>query len=185
MKNELTKVIETRFANCPNGGEFMLLDNTYPYKIYSNEANAQQVIYATKSHASLALWPKLLHGSDLIARPGLPDESSLRWLDFVGQRPVQFLGDLDPPDLLTFLWLRESLPEMDLSYAGISDTFLAACGADVPENYLIDLSLDEQEAYTSLRPFIEPLSDEIGAFCLAILQRGKKMELEAVVSTIS
>lgn len=186
MNHEHTEAIETCFAKFPHGGEFMLLDHTCPYRIHSSERVSPSVIYTTKFHTSQKLWPSVAPDSEVIGRPGLPDEQSLRWLkEHVGERSVHFLGDFDPPDLLTYVWLRESLPDVDLTYAGISDRFLAACGAEVPENFLINLSADEMEAYLSLRPLIESLASEIGVDCLAIIEQGKKMELEAIVSTIS
>lgn len=87
-----------------------------------------------------------------------------------------------------FMPLDHTSPYKVISAEGdnlhLSDTFIAACGAEVPENFLIDLSPDEREVYTSLQPLIESLASEIGVNCMAILQRGEKMELKAIVSVL-
>jgi hypothetical protein len=102
--------------------------------------------------------------------------------DFVrmlaGGRPVLYLGDCDPVDLLVFVWLRSQTP---VSYIGVSDSLIERLDVQVEAWMTIPLAAAEKEAISLLTGLCPDYGEVIGPQCAALLARGRKLEIEAVI----
>jgi hypothetical protein len=117
----------------------------------------------------------------LIARGGLPRESDVAWLrTLVGTRNLIFLGDLDPPDLLVFAWLRACR----ISHFGVNDAYLAQLRAVIPDSFTIQLSPTETAAMPLVGTALPDMQQLLGSKSTQTLNSGRKIEIEAVVSSL-
>ena len=58
----------------------------------------------------------------MVGRYGLPNKADLAWIrKVIGKQPLLFLGDMDPVDLMVFVWLRASRVRNRL-YISVSTT---------------------------------------------------------------
>jgi hypothetical protein len=122
----------------------------------------------------------------LIGRSGLPpDEDDLSWIEtLMSGRSVFFVGDMDPADIMIFVWLRERLQLHSFQLLGVSDLFLSATKVDPnedPESILISCSPREQRAVEIFDELELDLSHVVGKRCADTLRRREKFELEAVL----
>jgi len=95
-----------------------------------------------------------------------------------------YLGDLDPPDLMIFAWLREKLLPKPIRNLGISDAYLTHLNAVLPPTFVMQCSPSERRALKVLRKVFPDLAETVGAVAAQLLREGRKIELEAVVSAI-
>ena len=165
-----------------DNGEFTDIPPGYPYSIIFPPTQSSPVVYATKWHAasSLLISPDGACPIGMIGHCGLPSDEDLSGIaDIVRDRPVYFLGDCDPFDLLVFAWLRQHIP---IRFLGTSDAVLSALGITIQESFLIPLSAEEQRAIVLLREFCPDFSQLVGPTCAKLLDDNRKIESEALVS---
>jgi hypothetical protein len=119
----------------------------------------------------------------MIGRWGLPNDNEIEGFRAISQgRQILFLGDLDPTDLLVFMWLRQKLSEGEIVYWGIGDRYLDSIGHDLGEIPHLVCSDNEQLAYSLAADLSPELPLLLGPQCAAAIADGKKVELDAVVS---
>ena len=121
----------------------------------------------------------------LICRSGLPHAKDAGWIrNLLGGRRLVFLGDMDPVDLMVFAWWRASLDSGQVAYLGISDHYLDRLEVEIPEEYLISLAPCEQRSMPVLDAVCPDYRAVVGPDCAALLDGGRKIELEAVASRL-
>jgi hypothetical protein len=91
---------------------------------------------------------------------------------------------LDPPDLLIFAWLRASLSPQSVVHLGVNDALLAQLNANVPDNCTIPLSPAECDAIELVEQVLPDLHELVGPRCAGVLHSRRKLEIEAVISTL-
>jgi len=184
--DEVPVEIERWFAGHSDDSEFDLQLAAAPYSVVAPSDSNSRIIFTTKPHlVSTAIhYSSAVHNTGVIGRAGLPRTADLKWITrFVGERPLLFLGDLDPVDLLVYAWLHSHLKSQDVCYLGVSDDFISANQIDVSSLVPIPFTVGECESMTFLVDQVFPtLGDIVGNKCRRILLGGKKIELESVVS---
>jgi hypothetical protein len=175
--------IEEYFA-AHEDGQFSRPSRELAFTVMGPASRAAKVLYTTKVHATDPLFGEdLLLGYGWIARYGLPDASDAAWLrQFTGGRTLLFLGDLDPPDLLVFTWLRYKLRGIKLRHVGVNDHLLAACELTPTSRCTIECCESELGALPLLDHVWPDWRATVGPTCAALLASGRKLEVEAVVS---
>ncbi len=182
MNNTIAAEIERWFRDHPDG-EFVRSPQDAPMVLDDSASNSRFVVYTTKHTISQQFvdrgFPRDKRPG-LIGRYGLPSEKEISRLPvIVGDRQLCFLGDFDPPDLLVFAWLRS---HMDVSHIGVNDVFLETLDFPIDERWLIQLSDSERQSSDLIDRLIPDFRDLVGANCAALVDRGYKLELEAVAS---
>ena len=164
--------------NDHDDGDFARPSRTHPFKVIGPTPSTQTILYMTKPQCLLV--PEDYEtdlATGLIGRYGLPNEDDVAWLRLlVGDRIVCFLGDADPVDLLVFAWLRSRIVA---KYAGISDLLLANIGVSWNDRMTIPLSESESAALALVAEFCPDFRLLLGPQCADLLDRGRKLELEA------
>jgi hypothetical protein len=113
----------------------------------------------------------------LIGRYGLPEVGDLEWIrSLTTGRDHIFLGDCDPPDLLIFAWLRCHLH--GLRYVGVGELLLHKLAIPNLTSIEITLSDSEVRSLPLLRRACPDLTAIVGPKCAAMLDRGRKIEIE-------
>jgi hypothetical protein len=172
------------------GGEFVQHGDEAPYADVPANGQMGPLVYCTKrsvlpeaSRREPAFVP-----FDALTKAGLPSESERATLvqRLLAERQVFFLGDLDPPDLLIYAWLRGAAPDANIAYLGIDDRTLQEAGLlqddRVLESATQSLSPEEREALPLTAPFLPaPLEELVGPSSARVLQSGRKIELEALL----
>ncbi len=186
MREKTTSRIEAWFAEHGGDGDFGF-DPSTPYQVISPASRVGRVVFATKSfpvvHAINECGARA--GLGVIARYGLPSENDIRWIaDFAAKHELLFLGDMDPVDLLIFAWLRAHLRPERITHLGVNDAYLAALKVDLPESFILACSPSEQASLPLLEEILPDLGQTLGPMCYSTLQQGRKIELEAIVSTL-
>ena len=165
--------------NDHDDGDFARPSRTHPFKVIGPTPSTQTILYMTKPQCLLV--PEDYEtdlATGLIGRYGLPNEDDVAWLRLlVGDRMVCFLGDADPVDLLVFAWLRSRI---DVKYTGVSDLLLSNIGVSWNDRVTIPLSESETGALVLLAEVCPDYRLLLGLQCAALLDRGRKLELEAV-----
>lgn len=116
----------------------------------------------------------------LVGRYGLPNDNDLKWLSSLAAcHGLTFLGDAAPCDLLVFAWLRS---HMDISFLGLNDRLLDACGVSPDARMVVTLAKSESDAMSLMRDIVPDLVTLLGPTCCDILNAGGKLELEALIS---
>jgi hypothetical protein len=159
-------------------GEFVAFDSSFPYEFVAPANDDGVLLYCTKPRTVLSMFkPVIAADVGMMGRPGLPDRRDMTFLRRMIERsPVVFLGDLDPPDLLIYAWMRSQLP--DLRYFGIGDRFFQAVGAPPNETLLISHSSSERDAMKAFSSVFDEMKGVVGPTCAAILDRERKIEIE-------
>ena len=185
MEDDSVRLIEAWFAEHDGDGEFVRLPKSAPWTVIAPNSPTASVILTTKP----AIVAMALHQSDLpnklgmVRRYGLPGTHDVSWIrQVVGQGEMLFLGDLDPVDLMVFSWLRTQLQPTPTHYLGINDTFLSVLQLAVPKSHTLASAPSEQAALALLPKILPELPELVGPQCADLLSRGRKIELDAVVS---
>lgn len=161
-------------------GEFVRLPVTHPYAVTAAPAETRRFLYTTKYATVLhALEATGVTSTQVVGRCGLPNDRDVSWLRaLAGDHPVLFLGDCDPVDLLIFVWLRLQLP---IRHVGVSDSFIEKLGIRRGDSLTIPLSDSEQKALLLVAELCPDRTELVGSVCLALLNAGRKIEVEAAV----
>jgi hypothetical protein len=178
-------LIQRYFQSCINDSEFSLLERIYSYTVIGPPSDHSRIIYTTKSQAVVRALGECgdWHNLGMIGRYGLPNDHDAAWIRaVVGPRELLFLGDMDPPDLMIFAWLRERLHPIRVTHLGINDTYLDQLQVVVPKNFMIKLGPSEKKSLPILRRVLPDMANILGPRCAAILNKNLKIELEAVKS---
>ena len=185
MPETANRLIEEWFSKHSDDGEFIRLGREVPYSVIGHPYHAGRVLFTTKPDVVLTgLSP--IPGAPLlgaIGRRGLPDEQDLSWLRAViGSRGLYFLGDMDPADLLVFVWLRECLRPAQIEFLGVGDALCRKLQIHPSNNWMICLSDSEMQARSLVHRFLPELEVTVGADFAKVLADGRKVEIEAIVS---
>ena len=190
MRLDLSNAIDEWFTRCGDGIEFVRCGRADPYAVIgpSRPKSRPTYVYATKT--SCILDARQEHPEfdviGLISRVGLPNAEDVPWISgLIGQGQLVFLGDMDPVDLMVFAWLKARLKHASLTYLGISDGYLSQLGVVVPEAFIMSCAPCERSSLTLLGSVLPDFRELIGPVCAALLDDGRKIELEAVVSSLS
>lgn len=136
-----------------------------PHPLLGSVCAGGTVFLTTKPSVGAALLEKLGHPPSMaiMGTPGLPGQDQVAWLSTELERSsVAFLGDLDPPDLLIFAFLKRSLG-VELNYAGISDRMLIATKLHSrTSTFVISQSAAELSSQSLLREAIPSLRSMVG-----------------------
>lgn len=90
-----------------------------------------------------------------------------------------FLGDAGQPDLLIFAWLRSRL---EITFGGLNDALREECGVEVNNRIFNHHSAAESAATPLARECLPDLEDVVGPGCAALLDAGRKIEFEVLIS---
>lgn len=173
------------FEKRDGDGEFVRNADLIPRANLDAVTDASRIIYTTKPRLFAAELPRVeapLHRS-VIGRYGLPTADDLRRIsEIAADATIVFLGDLDPPDLLIYAWLRGHLHPRKITHAGVNDRLLAALRIVVIDSMLVPAAPSEIDSLAFLKDAFPNCVDATGVACAQIIQRGFKLELEALVS---
>jgi len=187
MEHESAKRIEQWFAQHDGDGEFACARRSHPYSVIGPPVDGGQIILTTKpSLVSTAIDSGKAFSAEfgMVGRYGLPDEADLPWIcQLAGTRELLFLGDMDPVDLLVFAWLRARLHPREIKHLGVNDGFLMELGIRPAEPRLIPCSVSERESLDFLQEVVPQIREMVGDDCNRVLERGEKIELEAIIHT--
>jgi hypothetical protein len=169
------------FLDHPDG-EFSLPPWDHPYSVVPPSSTSVGVLFTTKPCSVLGALShdhqELPYG--VIGRYGLPNDSDLAWLrSWTSNHALAFLGDADPCDLLVFTWLRS---QIELSFRGLNDGLLDACGVIPDDRVVIAQGKTEADAMSLLTELIPDLATLLGPTCCRILNAGGKLEIESLIS---
>ncbi len=186
-KSDAAAAIGKWFDEC---NEFDFKRHGGPYEVIGPSPTRRQIVYCTKPSLIMRYIGK--HSPDmfddmpfaLIGRSSLPSrDEDVDWLGKVmSGYAVLYLGDLDPTDIMVFLWLRDRFRDKSIRYLGLSDSFLSAHNVTPdPRWHLIALKSNEHRAICLLDELGFSLEELVGETCAGILRNGNKLELDAVV----
>ncbi len=176
-------LIESWFA-AQDDGEFVVADSDRAFVVHPASKPAARTLYTTKPRVFSAMAHRAagLDRWGMIGRYGLPTASDVPIIDQAGGGAgLWFLGDLDPPDLLVFAWLRDRLPAGRIAWLGLNDDWLSGLKPSVPEALAIPLSPSEVDAMRLVESLIPDMEQLVGARCSGLLARGRKLELEVLL----
>jgi hypothetical protein len=189
MSFELPRKIEEWYDHFGEDVEFVRCGRAEAFSVVGpsqTEANPIYV-YATKPHCILAAkreYPEF-DAVGLISRTGLPSTDDVGWIrNLLAQRELVFLGDMDPVDLLVFAWLRAYLDHSQVTHLGVSDSYLNQLGIELPESFIISCAPSEKQSLSFLESVLPDYRALVGPDCATLLDDGRKIELEAVVTRL-
>jgi hypothetical protein len=169
------------FFRTNDDGEFCVFPAEVISEVSGDFQAARTILYSTK--ASCLSYCRNVWASEIpvaiIARPGLPVATDLALM--VGSSPPPrrvFIGDADPPDLLSFAWFRERLP---ITWHGVSDELLNRFGLVECSSIVIPMSPAERESLALLQEVCPDFRSLVGDYCASLFAVGAKIELDAVV----
>ena len=175
------------FESISDDVAFPCNERAFPYTVIGPTSATSAVIFTTKPFCVLSSTrtdPEFATMA-LVGRSGLPSREDLPWLrDFIGQSPSFFLGDMDPADLMVFAWLRENLKPCDIHHLGVSDAFLRKLDVRLPDSFVMRCAPTEISSLTFLAEVFSDFREVVGSNCAKLLEEGRKIELEAVVSAL-
>lgn len=185
VENDVTRMILSWFREHDGDGEFLIGANSTPYIVVGSPSIGRRTIYTTKPAVISSLFNEKEPFVDfgVIGRYGLPNESDLPWMRrLIGAGALMFLGDMDPVDLMIFVWLKASLPDVHIVYLGASDEFLRAVRVRLPAaSRCSPCSPSERKALAVLNKVLPELTDTVGPRCTKLLERGYKVELDLII----
>lgn len=165
-----------------------------PLHVHAGRGEPRLLLYSTKE-ALVQRWVMdeiYPAGWMALSRYGLPtpeylDEIRLHLAKH--RLPLLFVGDLDPLDLTIFAILRHGeatltgrSAKLPVYYAGIDDGWLALCERNIRKHALNEAFLTigalEREHLSITRELLPDIENMIGPRCLALLESGKKIEIE-------
>ncbi len=162
-------------------GEFAILPAEHATAILSDPEAARTLVYTTKAEcaARLAGSCGFAEPVSMVSRYGLPSASDAALLESLADRTAcVFFGDADPPDILVFAWLEQHVP---IQWRGVSDAVLLQFGHRDLKAISIPMSAAEKDTVPLLNDLCPDFRKLLGPQCAAILERGFKVELEAVL----
>ncbi len=175
MDNYSTKAIQAWFAEHDGDGEFCACARAFPYSVIGPADAMGSIIFTTKPKIVSAIIheDEARHGFGVVGWYGLPNEADLGWIrKVIGQRPVLFLGDLDPVDLLVFAWFRSSLGTGNITHVGLSDAFLKALELPLTQSLVFSCTPSEGESLGLLRTVLPDLRETVGHECARCWSEG-------------
>lgn len=181
------RLIEEWFSNHDNDGDFVFEPLESSYTLICPPSEDAPFVYATKPSivAAAIRHPASRAELGLVGRYGLISDSDAAWIrDVTSQRSLVFVGDMDPGDLMIYASLRLRLPPKKVRHLGVNDALLDSLQLDLPLSYKMTLSDSERDSLGLLREVFPDLSAVVGVNCAALLELGRKIELEAVVSEL-
>jgi hypothetical protein len=187
MSGDVATLIEQFFADQLDDGDFSIASHGAQFSFVGPRSDRGRIIYTTKRHA---VQSALNHDDapcdvGMIGRYGLPNRSDVSWLRrMLGDSELQFLGDMDPPDLLIFAWLRAALGPDVIIHFGVNDSLCERLKVVIPDSFTIPLSPSERAALPLLEKVFPDFADTVGPVCAKRLHDGYKVETEAVVSAL-
>lgn len=189
MNVDLSRAIEEWFTKCEGDIEFVRCEQADGYIVSgpSNTPARSVYVYATKPSCVLKAKKNYVdfNAIGLICRTGLPNIDDMTWIRKVlEQHELMFLGDMDPGDLMVFAWLRAHLDRAQITYLGISDEYINHLGVELPEAYIMSCAPSEQASLAVLGTMVPDYRELVGPRCAGLLDKGQKIELEAIVSKI-
>lgn len=187
MRSNPAKIIEAWFTDYAQDGDFVYEPQPAPYTVIASSKTKGRIIYATKPHYAASA----IYESDdcaqlgLVGRYGLPGRFDLAWIrKVVANHELFFLGDLDPPDLMIFAWLRARLRPQRIEHLGINDAYLAATQVQLPDEWIFRCSPSERKSLPVLFKAFPDLRRILGFKCARVLEDGRKLEIDAVRSAL-
>jgi hypothetical protein len=184
VPTNVRSIVRACFLKHDGDGEFQSGTRVFPYSVLGCKSRSGAMILTTKPGIVSAV----LHECEssncigMVGRYGLPDDADLVWIrNVVGRRSLYFLGDMDPVDLLVFAWLDASFRPKQVTYLGISDALLEKTKIRIPKSWTIQCSASELEAFTVVKRIVPEPHRLIGRKCMALLEQGKKLELEILL----
>lgn len=189
MYSDLPNSIEDWFIHCGDEIDFVRRGPADAYAVCAPSRNDATLVYVYATKPSCVLAPKRKYPEfdaiGLISRIGLPNIEDVSWMrDMLGQNKLMFIGDMDPGDLMIFAWLRAHLGHAQVIHLGISDSYLNHLGVELPQSYIMSCSASEQKSLPLLGTVLPDFRDIVGPDCAALLEDGRKIELEAVASAL-
>lgn len=180
MSSNRVREIEAWFRDHGNG-EFVVAPSSQPSKVVGDRSTARTVIYTTKLHclrANLSAFD-VVHPVLIVGRCGLPLPTDLIHLN---ELPVGtncwFVGDADPPCILTFAWLRAHAV---IGWLGVNDELLNRNPTSDRGRLEIEMSDAEKLIMPALPNLCPDFGDFLGPQCREMLDRGFKIELEGAM----
>lgn len=164
-----------------NDGELIVAPRGFPYSMIPPTSKSQPILYSTKPSTMLGVLDAAENTQlGFVGHNGLPHESEFELLRASLQgHTLLYLGDADPCDLLIFAWLRTRCVA---SFCGLSDSLLARCGVVIDERITIPMNQSEVDSMPFLAECLPEFERLIGPQCSALLNSGRKMELEALIN---
>ena len=182
----LHRRIEKWFAEHDGDGEFACAPANVPYSIVGPIRTTKCIVYTTKP---LAAVPLLVDQQDplrpiaVIGRYGVPRETDVSWIrGLADRRPMYFLGDMDPVDLLVFAWLRARMRPQPLKHLGINESFLSALAIRPTKMVSCCQSPAEIEAMSLVTEVLPDVDVIVGTKLKRWLQQGNKLEIDFLAS---
>jgi hypothetical protein len=179
-------LIESWFADHEDG-EFVVASGDYRFAVVEPAGKTDPIVFTTKPHPVLAAIDASRHSISLglIGRYGLPAESEIAsFRSRLAGHPLYFLGDMDPADLMIYCWLRTQLAPKPLFHIGVSDGYLETLSADLPDSFILRSSPFEVASLELLERVFPDVRATVGERSSRLLNEGRKIELEAVVSAL-
>jgi len=193
MRRNAAILIEQWFTRYRQDGEFLYEGTSSAYTVVGPSKLPGRIVFATKPHIAAAAIEEFRENAPnsacakigLIGRYGLPCRFDMAWIrDVVAKHELFFLGDLDPVDLMIFVWLRARLHPKRIEHLGINDDYLHQTRVRLPDSFIMRCSQSERKALPVLRKAFPILSETLGPDCTRILEQGQKIELDAVASAL-
>jgi len=187
MTSELTTAIEDWFKQHQGDGEFAYEPRSTPHVLIGPGSHTKWFILSTKPQGVAAAIQKSERPEQfaLLGRYGLPQADDLTWIrKLLKNHKVCFIGDLDPPDLLIYLWWCAKLRPQKVVHWGINDELLKQLAIPVARNNTVSLTPSEQEAVSFLWQLRPGIAKVTGEECALLLTHGRKMELDAVLTNV-
>jgi hypothetical protein len=187
MRSNQAKLIEQWFTEYSEDGDFVCEGRPAPYTVIAPAKARGRIVFTTNPDFAAAA----ISGSSefasigVIGRYGLPCRFDLAWIrDVAAKHELFFLGDMDPPDLMIFCWLRARLHPQRIAHLGINDAYLLQLQVQLPDSFILQCSRSERRSRPVLQKAFPDLSKTVGVNCARMLEQGRKIELPAVQSAL-
>lgn len=187
MRVNPAKLIEQWFTKYAQDGDFVYEGEPAPYTVIAPAKARGRIVFATKpDYVAEAIYQSSEFASiGLIGRYGLPCRFDLAWIrDVAAKHKLFFLGDMDPPDLMIFCWLRARLHPQRIEHLGVNDVYLRQLQVQLPDSFIMRCSRSERSSLLVLRKAFPDLNKTLGVNCARMLEQGRKIELDAVKSAL-
>jgi hypothetical protein len=181
MAGNISQQIAACFAE-RSGAEFGFRLGEHVFGTARSHSLNQGVLYTTKPACVLHALDRLESrpSIDVVGGCGLPSQRDGESLcEWVGNRKTYYLGDCDPVDLLLFAWLREFV---DVVHLGVGDTLIYLLATTLSDAMEIPLAPCEASSLATLEQLCPDYRSLLGPRCAALIARGKKLEVEAVLN---